>query len=141
AYEQRALSSAQVRGSHALAENRVRIDWTSSYTLSQMRQPDLRFINNFVDTIAGTPIPIIDPAEDIPPTRFNRRMSENNFDNHLNLSYNFKQWGGESATLRFGAAYLNKTREFRDSLYRYMNPNTGNARLFSDYVTPDNVWR
>ncbi|MBK8492870.1 MAG: carboxypeptidase-like regulatory domain-containing protein [Saprospirales bacterium] len=97
AYEQRALTSGQILGSHALVNNKFRINWSSSYTISQMLQPDLRFVNNFVDTIAGKPTPIIDPAEDIPPTRFRRSMNEINWDNHLDLAYNFRQWSGENA--------------------------------------------
>ncbi|MBK7407242.1 MAG: carboxypeptidase-like regulatory domain-containing protein [Saprospirales bacterium] len=140
AYEQRALSSGQIRGSHAIGGNKFKIDWSSSYTLSQMKQPDLRFVNNFVDTIGGLPVPIIDAAEDIPPTRFNRSMNENNWDNHLDLAYNFRQWSGQNASLKFGGAFLTKQREFRDTVYRYTNPNAGNVGDFSNYVTPKNVW-
>lgn len=140
AYEQRALSSAQLLGSHVFGDNRVKAKWSSSYTLSQMLQPDLRFVNNFVDTISGVPTPIIDPAEDIPPTRFRRSMNESNWDNNVDLSYFFRQWSGESASIKFGGSFLNKNREFRDTLYRYMNPNAGNVGNFDDYVTANNVW-
>ena len=140
AYEQRALSSAQILGSHATADGRFKVKWASSYTLSQMLQPDLRFVNNFVDTIAGVPAPLIDPAEDIPPTRFRRSMNESNWDNNLDLVYGFRQWTGENATIKLGGSFLTKERSFRDTLYRYMNPNSGNVGDFNNYVTNDNVW-
>ncbi|MBK8492871.1 MAG: TonB-dependent receptor [Saprospirales bacterium] len=43
-------------------------------------------------------------------------------------------------SIKFGGAFLTKQREFRDTLYRYMNPNAGNVGGFSNFVTTQNVW-
>jgi outer membrane receptor for ferrienterochelin and colicin len=140
-YIERSITSGQLRGNHAIGDPEgkiLKIDWSTSYTFSDMSQPDLRFVNNFIDTIQGVATPIIDRAEDIPPTRFNRSMNETNWDNHLDFSWEFVK----GSNLKFGGAYLTKQREFRDRVFRYENENAGNVGdgNYSNYLTEENVW-
>ncbi|MCB0593981.1 MAG: TonB-dependent receptor, partial [Phaeodactylibacter sp.] len=138
AYQQRELTSFQLRGDHAVGESqKFKIDWISSYTLSGMKQPDLRFVNNFFEAPDRY---IIDPAEDIPPTRFRRTMDEVTFDNNLHLQYNFTNWTGKKGNIKTGGAYMFRTREFRENTFRYENFESGNVEDFLNYVTPDNAF-
>ena len=138
AYQQRDLSSIQLKGEHALGEaQKFKIDWISSYTLSGMKQPDLRFVNNFFEAPDRY---IIDPAEDIPPTRFRRTMDETTFDNVLNLQYDFTNWTGKKGNFKFGGAYLMRNREFREQTFRYENFEAGNISDFKNFVDDRNVF-
>lgn len=138
AYQQRELTSFQLQGDHALGESqKFKVDWISSYTLSGMKQPDLRFVNNFFEAPDRY---IIDPAEDIPPTRFRRTMDEVTFDNNLHLQYNFTNWTGQKGNIKVGGAYMARTREFRENTFRYENFESGNVRDFLNYVTPENAF-
>ncbi|MCB9289618.1 MAG: TonB-dependent receptor [Lewinellaceae bacterium] len=138
AYQQRELTSFQLQGDHALGESqKFKINWISSYTLSGMKQPDLRFVNNFFEAPDRY---IIDPAEDIPPTRFRRTMDEVTFDNNLHLQYNFTNWTGQKGNVKVGGAYLQRSREFRENTFRYENFESGNVEDFMNFVTPDNAF-
>ena len=137
AYQERTLSSAQLRGEHAFgATQEIKVDWSTAFAESRMEQPDLRFVNNFFLPNSNTFL--VDPAEDIPPTRFSRSMRENSWDNRLDLTYELKQWNGLDAKIKAGGAYLLKQREFDEQTLRYTA--NGDASDFTQYVTPENVW-
>jgi TonB-dependent receptor len=142
-YTERTLSSGQIRGEHATsAENDAwKLDYTLAATQTKLKQPDLRFVNNFYDEDAeGNQIDqFIEAAEDILPTRFSRSMDETNLDGHFNVSRGFTQWNGIESRLKFGAGYLNKDRTFRETTLRYQNENDGNVADFSNFVTQENV--
>ena len=142
-YIERSLSSVQLRGAHGLGARADvwKLDWIVAATRSQMDQPDLRFINNFVNFDAeGNPTRFfIDAAEDLLPTRFSRFMTEDNLDGHFDLTQSITQWAGLSAKLKYGAGYVYKTREFRETLLRYANEDQGDVSDFSNYVTEANV--
>lgn len=146
AYVQRALTSGQLRGEHSLdGEGKLKFDWLSSYTLSDMKQPDLRFFNTVYDLPEQVdPFEVsnqsVDAAEDIVPTRFRREMNEHNFDNQLNFSYSFRQWDGESATVKAGGGYLMKEREFREQVLRYRNPTRGDLDDLNQFANSSNVF-
>ena len=138
AYQQRTLSSAQLRGEHAFGNTQqLKVDWSSAFAESRMAQPDLRFVNNFY--LPDSDTYLVDPAEDIPPTRFRRDMRENSWDNRLDFTYNLKQWNGLDAKVKAGGAYLTKQRRFDEQTLRYTA--NGNAADFTQYVTPENVWQ
>ena len=138
AYQQRELTSFQLQGDHALGESqKFKINWISSYTISGMKQPDLRFVNNFFEAPDRY---IIDPAEDIPPTRFRRTMDETTLDNVLHLQYNFTNWTGQKGNIKAGGSYMYRAREFRENTYRYENFESGNANDFFNFVTADNAF-
>ncbi len=142
-YTQRSLSSIQLRGEHATGIEPAdwKLDYTLAATLSEMDQPDLRFINNFysLDANGLQTGEFIEAAEDILPTRFSRDMDETNLDGHLNLRRGFTQWGGLESQLKLGGGYLLKDRTFRETTLRYQNENEGNVADFANYVTPENV--
>lgn len=118
-YEQRALTSGQLKGEHAFgAGEGLKIKWISSYTLSNMDQPDLRFFT-FGDYGAESRGLRIEPSIGQPPTRYTRNMREYNFDNKVDVTLPFKQWSGLDAKLQFGGAYVYKERTFNEYQYRF----------------------
>jgi outer membrane receptor protein involved in Fe transport len=118
-FEERALTSFQLKGEHALAGGEgLRIKWISSYTLSSMEQPDLRFFT-FGDYGVNSRGLRIEPSIGQPPTRYTRNMDQYNFDNKLDVTLPFKQWNEEEAKLQFGGAYVIKDRTFREFQYRF----------------------
>lgn len=137
-YEQRALSSAQIKGSHAVgAGEGLKVNWISSYTLSAMDQPDLRFFT-YGDYGAESRGLRIEPSIGQPPTRYTRNMQEYNFDNKLDLTLPFKQWSGLVAKLQFGVAYVYKEREFNEYQYRFDQDPTSYGGDPVEHV--ENVW-
>ena len=149
AYVQRALSSGQLRGEHSFNnEGTFKFDWLGSYTLSDMKQPDLRFFNTTyeadqrLDPFALTgEQQAIDAAEDIVPTRFRRDMNESNLDFQANMKYGFQQWSGQDATVKIGGAYLTKERDFREQVLRYRNEEAGDlGNNLIDFANATNVF-
>jgi uncharacterized protein (DUF1499 family) len=117
-FEERALTSFQLKGDHAFGGEGIRIKWISSYTLSSMEQPDLRFFT-FGDYGANSRGLRIEPSIGQPPTRYTRSMDQYNFDNKLDVTVPFKQWNGEGSKFQFGGAYVFKDRLFREFQYRF----------------------
>ena len=118
-FEERALTSFQLKGEHAFAGGEgVRVKWISSYTLSSMEQPDLRFFT-FGDYGPNSRGLRIEPSIGQPPTRYTRNMDQYNFDNKLDVTVPFKQWNEENAKFQFGGAYVFKDRTFREFQYRF----------------------
>jgi outer membrane receptor protein involved in Fe transport len=123
-YEQRSLSSAQLKGEHAFgAGEGLKVNWISSYTLSAMDQPDLRFFT-YGDYGAESRGLRIEPSIGQPPTRYSRSMDELNFDNKLDFTLPYKQWNGQDAKLQFGGAYVWKDRIFNEYQYRFDSDRT-----------------
>ncbi len=140
-YEQRSLSSAQLKGEHAFGDGQgLSVEWISSFTLSTMEQPDLRFFTYGFTEIQGFRI---QPSIGQLPTRYTREMEQYNFDNKLDFTLPFKQWNGLESKLKFGGAFTFKDRDFREFQYRYNQNGTdfnlagGNPEA---YIANDNVW-
>lgn len=123
-YEQRALTSGQLKGEHALGGgNGLKLNWISSYTISSMNQPDLRFFT-YGDYGTESRGMRIEPSIGQPPTRYSRNMGEFNFDNKIDFTLPYKQWNGEAAKLQFGGAYVQKERTFHEYQYRFDSDRT-----------------
>ncbi|MEM9981501.1 MAG: TonB-dependent receptor, partial [Bacteroidota bacterium] len=117
---ERALTSFQLKGEHVFGEdNKVVLDWTSSYILSTQDEPDLRFYTNgFSPTSNGEIIYVLEPSTGQVPSRYTRNLEEFNFDNKLNLTIKFKQWNDLESKFKVGGAAIFKDREFREDQYR-----------------------
>ncbi|RDV15597.1 TonB-dependent receptor [Pontibacter diazotrophicus] len=140
-YTQRALSSAQLKGDHVLPGlKNSKVDWLTSFTLSQQDEPDLRFFANdyFVN---GTDTTYrIQPAAYTLPSRFFRDLDETNLDVKVNIETPFTIWNGLEAKTKFGAAALRKDRKFRENIYRYrFNEGYGYNGNINDFFAPGNL--
>lgn len=138
AYEERALTSGQLKGEHALGGGEgLKVNWISSFTLSSMEQPDLRFFT-YGDYGAENRGMRIEPSIGQPPTRYTRDMEEYNFDNKLDFTLPYKQWNGEAAKLQFGGAYVQKERVFNEYQYRFDSDRTTYEGDPVEHVS--NIW-
>ena len=139
-FEERALTSFQLKGEHAFGGGEgIRLNWISSYTLSTMDQPDLRFFTygDYGQESRGLRI---EPSIGQPPTRYTRNLNQFNFDNKLDITVPFKLWNGKDAKFQFGGAYVSKERLFREFQYRF---DTDLTKFNGDpvkHVSEENTW-
>lgn len=134
-YTERALDMFQLKGDHTFGK--LKADWIAAYSHSSQDEPDLRYFSN--DYTKEDSIYDIQRALYSAPSRYFRKMKENNLDGKLNFSLPFKQWAGKPSKLQFGGAYTYKDRNFFERRFDFANasPQTihynGNpAEYFSD---------
>lgn len=119
-YLERGLTSAQLSGKHVFAnKNNIEINWLSSYTISTQAEPDLRFFTNRYNPENGRFF--IKPASDGVPIRNYRDMTQNNWDNKINLVIPFTQWSGQKSEFKVGGSYVMRDRAFTESRYNFNN--------------------
>ncbi|PRY10620.1 TonB-dependent receptor [Pontibacter ummariensis] len=140
-YTQRALSSAQLKGEHVLPGfKNSKIDWLTSFTLSQQDEPDLRFFANDYYVNGTDTTYRIQPAAYTLPARFFRNLDETNLDVKVNIETPFTIWNGLEAKTKFGAAALVKDRKFRENIYRYrFNDGYGYNGSIENFFAPANL--
>lgn len=136
-YTQRAMDAVQLKADHKIGI--VKADWIASYTRSSQDEPDLRFFSN--DYTRDDSIYDIQRNLYTAPSRYFRKMSENNLDSKINFSIPFTQWNDLTATIRFGGAYTYKDRKFFERRFEYVNGNpdlnyNGNP---ADYFADENL--
>ena len=120
-YEQRALSSYQVRGEHAFRP--VIIEWKGSKSSNTQAEPDLRFFSS-VQNIQETPTGIdttfsLGGGNAPPPQRYFRDLGEDNLGGSLDVSFPFRQWTGLGAKFKLGGLYEEVDRSFRQRRFEY----------------------
>lgn len=119
-YLERSLSTLQTKGTHNLGkDNRIKLTWISSYSISRQDDPDLRFFTNRINTITNNAF--LKPSSDNVPTRFYRNMVQNNSDTRVSLEIPFKQWNGFEGSVQFGGAFNYKDRTFTEDRYNFNN--------------------
>ncbi|MFT4603843.1 MAG: TonB-dependent receptor [Rhodothermales bacterium] len=123
-YKQRALTSVQGRGEHAFGFGTL--NWRAATSDNSQDEPDLRYFSNhytardrdddgvFEDTLYQSPASLY-PA----PTRFYRDLTEKNVDLGADFAVRFRQWSGKQSVLKFGAAYTDVERDFRERRFEY----------------------
>ena len=135
-YLQRSFTSYQLKGEHVFEGfHALNIEWISSYTNSAQDEPDLRFFtyhqnDGGVYEISQSLYPV--------PTRFFRNMTENNFDNKIDITLPF-QINGYLAKTKFGGAFVAKNRTFVTREFTFSeNSNSFNGNI-SDYFADENI--
>ncbi len=145
-YEQRSLTTNQLRGEHLFEElNELKLDWTLSRTISRQEQPDLRYFSNtFILSGGDQPGETqdttyqINPSEYSVPSRFFRDMEETSTDARLDLEYPI-QLNGDGSKLEAGLVHTSKARSFREKRYDYASQNlsyNGNVR---EYIADEHM--
>ncbi|MEM7370725.1 MAG: TonB-dependent receptor [Bacteroidota bacterium] len=138
-FTERYLNVIQAQGEHAFGP--LHADWIVSKTDVMQDEPDLRFFANEIEGV-GTP----DSSFNINngngysnPLRFYRRLEENNLDARLNVKLEIPGLGtsAEKGSIRVGAAYTTKARNFSESRYeiakgRHAERFNGNVNEYLD---------
>ena len=143
-YIERELQTYQLRGKHHFeALGGLNVEWIGSVSSNTQDEPDVRyFTNNYtirerndnVDTIYAIR-PSIYPI----PARYYRNLAEENNSFNIDLEMPFAQWNGLASKIKFGGAWLNKERSFRERRFDF-----GQDRLFYDgnaeeFFSPSNM--
>lgn len=119
-YLERSLSSAQLRGEHAIGDKTpLKIDWLAAYTYSTQDEPDLRFFNNVISSSGETTSYRTFENASGNPARYFRKLNEKNIDFKLNFELPVKLWADLTSKIKFGGAYLNKERSFEETIIEY----------------------
>lgn len=134
-YQQRALTTGQLKGEHVLGKkdtvdlasntHNMRMDWVASYTMSQQETPELKFFTNDY-TVSGT-----DTSYDLQaalysdPSQFYRYMEETNLDLKVNFEKPFDTYKdstgkGLGGKFKFGGSYVDKERVFSEKRYDFV---------------------
>jgi outer membrane receptor for ferrienterochelin and colicin len=117
-YMERSFINGQIRGEHIInALNKMVINWSNSYTVSTINQPDLRLLRNaYTINDQGDSVFFIGNNEK--PYRYFRDLSEIN--NNTKLDFTLPvDFRGAKSKIKFGAAFTYKERSFRESAYYY----------------------
>jgi len=140
-YIQRALTSGQLKGEHLLPGfKKSKLDWLTSFSLSQQDEPDLRFFANDYFVTGTDTAYRIQPAAYTLPARFFRNLDETGIDVKVNLETPFTLWNGIEAKTKFGLAALRKDRTFRESIYRYrFSSGYDYNGSIADFFAPENL--
>ncbi len=145
AFQERSFAAFQLKGKHSVNPKLV-VDWISSYSLANMNQPDLRYMSNVYTLNQGNNGEVVDTNYAIlasigkVPTRYWRSLSENATDSKINATYHFKSWNGLKSNLKFGMAYSQKWRQFREEVYEFGQDGNSFGGDFVEYLSDENAW-
>ncbi|MBD3289017.1 TonB-dependent receptor plug domain-containing protein [candidate division KSB1 bacterium] len=121
-FNERRLTSLQFNGDHQFESLLgLRLDWKASFAQTKQDEPDLRYFTTYlkIDDDGTTP----GVFNNLVPQRYYRYLNEDNNEFSANFSLPFKQWNGHKSTLKFGALYSDKSREFDEVSYSYSGYN------------------
>lgn len=115
-YQERALTSAQLRGDHHFADAwDMQLDWALSYNLAEQDDPDFRA---FRETDEGDRRTITGQAFDFPRRVF-RKIHEGGPQAHANFTIPFTQWTDTEGKIKFGPFWDDTERQFKSDTFFY----------------------
>jgi TonB-dependent receptor len=129
-FTERRLGSAQLRGEHYFEGlSGLTLEWTAAYSDTQQDQPDKRFFPSQTKIGAQGDSTFIAQASGFPdPSRVYRSLTETSANGRLDITLPFRQWAGDKARLKVGAAYKQDERNFREQFFSF----SPNAITFND---------
>ena len=139
-YQQRNFNTIQLMGNHLFGEDQKhKFDWSGSFSLTNMSQPDLRFFNNaYVDQ--GDVIKYsIQPSIGLIPTRYWRDMSEKTSSNKIDYVYTFRNWTNNKANFKTGTSFDWKNRYFNENIFQFQSLSNEFDGNFSNYFSDNNL--
>lgn len=120
-WTERRLFSVQFRGRHRLETiNETEVVWSTAHANTFMDEPDRRYAANTRRLIAGEEIHTWTASGFRDPSRLFRRLDENNYDLHLDVSTPFRNWNGQRGNLKIGGAYQRVNRDFRERAFEFV---------------------
>ncbi len=135
-YQQRGLTTAQLKGEHVLGKKDTanpktikdnwKMNWVGSYTISEQETPELKFFtNDYTIQASGDTLYDLQPQLYSDPSQFYRYMNESNLDVKVNFEKPFKTYkdsagNGLKALFKFGGSYVKKDRVFSEKRYDFL---------------------
>ena len=119
-YTERALASAQLRGTHALGEKGFRVEWNGTYSRTTLDEPDYRIFENEVSPAAepgGDPDYLIRLSGYQTPRRIFRELGENGLSANLDVTAPLAERAGLPVKVKVGGAFNLRDRDFRERLF------------------------
>lgn len=114
-YQERSLSSFQLRGNHQLQSLfDTKFEWNASILNSYQNEPDLSFFYNYV-----TQNGVYGIKSNLAPERYFRNTDENKKEINFNFLIPFKQWSDEKVKLKLGGLYSDRDRSFNERRFYY----------------------
>ena len=131
-YEERSLSSYQLRGEHGFRP--FQMEWSVSVARNTQNEPDLRFFSsdqNIFETSGGLDTTwTLGGGNAPPPQRYFRDLEEGAQGAILDITIPFRLWSGLGTRVKFGARYDDSQRGFRQRRFEYAE---GREINFSDF--------
>ncbi|MBO6574533.1 MAG: TonB-dependent receptor [Rhodothermales bacterium] len=128
AFQERSLSTYQLRGEHAFAP--LLVEWKASIGTNTQDEPDLRFFSSVENIQDNRTTFSLGGGNAPPPQRYFRNLREESQAAKLDLTAPVSVWSGLRAKVKVGGAYDNADRTFRQRRFEYME---GRAIDFSDF--------
>ncbi len=121
-YQQRSLTSYQVKGEHYFEGlKKLKIDWLGAYSKSRQKEPDLRYFSDdfTVNKTTGDTTFRISPSLYENPTRFYRDLVQTTKDVKVNFQFDVKENEGRKSIVKFGAAAIQQDRLVLENRFTY----------------------
>ncbi|MFA8450398.1 MAG: TonB-dependent receptor domain-containing protein [Bacteroidales bacterium] len=135
----RSFSSAQLKGEHQINSlNKTKINWLTSYTFSNIEQPDFRNFNSSYYIKDNDTINEIDASKYAVPSRFYRDLEEQNVYSNLKVEIPFISEKLEGK-IKFGGSFSNKNRTFRDQRFDFKDQNNSFKGNIEEYFSNKNI--
>ena len=118
---ERDILNYQIRGQHFISELfNTSIDWTASFSNTSQDEPDYRLLSYSAQQLGnGSTNYIIVGSGFDAPSRYFRYLEESSQNYGLNFSVPFNQWEGLGSKIKFGVAYQNIDRNFKERIFVY----------------------
>ena len=140
-YSERAVNNFLIAGSHTNNNDKLKIDWKFSPTISKMTEPDIRL----------TPYEIHDETFEYEinastagvPTRTWRYLDENNYSGKIDAAYSFTSEAEKEHKLSFGLANVLRERDFFIQDYNFFFHRAATVDLTGnpdEIFYADNYW-
>lgn len=125
-YNERAVSSLQLRGDHEFTSfHDWQLDWLAAHSTSSQAEPDARFFKIVADTTSG--LQSMSGSGFELPLRIFRNIEETSDEVGFNLKAPFEQWDERPAYVKFGPFFDFTKRDFDQDSFRYEFASGANA--------------
>lgn len=137
-YSQRSITNFMAGGTHSLADDKFRLEWKFSPTLSLIEEPDIRSTSFQVEDGRF----LLNPSEGALSIRLNRELQEVSYANRVDGEYKIDTKNGD-LKLKGGGAFTYKDRDYSINAFDMQVDRSFNFEYSGDpdeLLQPENIW-